>query len=237
MQQHPILRQASALLIVASCLSALVSSRARAVDLMDQGLDFSDERGGFRLVSVTGTGTVADPITVTEEVTGPNDPILIIRGFSAAFGNRIASFHTAAFAMRKIVINRTDKTWRSYRVELREVETRHSDYSDGLSFGQSASVSDDFTGSSVFASAQRINEPEDSITFSNGVVPPGGKAVIQFVVSDMSPIHQFYLFQEPAEPISQLETPPAPTRSSVADRREAGRNLMLPRPGADAPLQ
>ncbi|HVI87149.1 MAG TPA: hypothetical protein VM659_02550 [Dongiaceae bacterium] len=237
MQQHPFLRQAFALLIVASCLSALVSSRARAVDLTDQGLDFSDERGGFRLVSVTGTGTVADPITVTEEVTGPNDPILIIRGFSAAFGNRIASFHTAAFAMRKIVINRTDKTWRSYRVELREVETRHSDYSDGLSFGQSASVSDDFTGSSVFASAQRINEPEDSITFSNGVVPPGGKAVIQFVVSDMSPIHQFYLFQEPAEPISQLETPPAPTRSAAADQREAGRNLMLPRSGADAPLQ
>jgi hypothetical protein len=218
MHQHPILRRALILLVAASCLPALMLSRARAIDLMDQGLDFSDERGGFRLVSVTGTGTVNDPITITEEVTGPNDPILVIRGFSAAFGNRIASFHTAAFAMRKIVINRTDKTWRSYRVELREVETRHSDYSDGLSFGQSAAISDDFTGSSVFASAQRINEPEDSITFSNGIVPPGGKAVMQFIISDMSPIHQFYLFQEPAEPISQLETP-------ETGQREAARGM------------
>ncbi|HWU00740.1 MAG TPA: hypothetical protein VN229_24085 [Terriglobales bacterium] len=218
MHRHPILRQALILLVAASCLPALMSSRTWAIDLMDEGLDFSDERGGFHLVSVTGTGTIMDPITITEEVTGPNDPILIIRGFSAAFGNRIATFHTAAFAMRKIVINRTDKTWRSYRVELREVETRHSDYSDGLSFGQSASVSDDFTGSSVFSSAQRINEPEDSITFSNGVVPPGGKAVMQFVISDMSPIHQFYLFQEPAEPISQLETP-------ETGRREAARGM------------
>jgi len=230
MHQHPILRRALILLVAASCLPALMPSCAWAVDLMDQGLDFSDERGGFRLVSVTGTGTVNDPITITEEVTGPNDPILIIRGFSAAFGNRIASFHTAAFAVRKIVINRTDKTWRSYRVELREVETRHSDYSDGLSFGQNASISDDFTGSSVFASAQRINEPEDSITYSNGIVPPGGKAVMQFVISDMSPIHQFYLFQEPAEPISQLETP-------ASDRREARRGMTPPRRETGMPVE
>lgn len=221
MHRHPILRQAFILLVAASCLSALVPRRAAAVDLLDQGLDFSDERGGFRLVSVTGSGTIDDPITVTEEVTGPNDPILIIRGFSSAFGNRINSFHTAAFAMRKIAINRTDKTWRSYRVELREVETRHSDYSDGLSFGQSASVSDDFTSSSVFAASQRVNEPEDSITFTNGLVPPGGKAVMQFIISDMSPVHQFYLFQEPAEPISQLEVP-------APDRRQAGR-VVAPR--------
>jgi hypothetical protein len=219
MQEHPILRQVSALLAMAGCLSALIVCHVQALDLQDQGLGFSDERGGFRVLSVTGTGTLADPITVTEEVTGPNDPILIIRGFSAAFGNRIASFHTAAFAMRKIVINRTDKTWRAYRVELREVETRHSDYYDGLSFGQGAPASDDFTSSPSFASIRRINEPEDSITFSNGVIPPGGKAVMQFIVSDMSPIHQFYLFQEPAEPLSQLDLPPAATRPAGRDLR------------------
>lgn len=220
MDRSSILGQAAALLIAVFSLSLPAGTAAWAVELQDQGLDFSDERGGFRILSVTGTGSAVDPITVTEEVTGPNDPILIIRGFSAAFGNRIASFHTAAFAMKKVVINRTGKTWRSYRVELREVETRHSDYSDGLSFGQNASIAKDFTTSSVFPGVERVYEPEDSITYSGGTVPPGGTVTLQFVVSDMSPIHQFYLLQEPAEPISQREMP-MPQQASVSERSGA----------------
>lgn len=195
---------------------------ASAVDIEDQGLHFSDERGGFRLLSVTGTGTIGDPITVTEEMTGPSAPVLIIRGFSARFGNRVNSFHTAAFAMTKIVINRTDKIWHSYRVELREVETRPSDYGDGLSFGQNSAVAKDFTASPSFTDIERVFEPEDSITYGGGSVPPGGTAILQFVISDMSPINEFYLLQQPTAPISQREAPP---QQRTAGLRRADRPL------------
>jgi hypothetical protein len=203
--------------IMAGCIAAssILVWRAEfavATELQDQGLSFSDEKGGFRLLSVTGSGTPQDPITVTEEVTGPAAPVLVIRGLSAAFGNLTGTFHLAGFAMKKIVINRTDKTWRSYRVELREVENRTSNYEDGLSFGQSAARADSYTRSPTFTNAERVYEPEDSITFNGGVVPPGGTAILQFIITDMSPVHTFYLFQEPVQPITERRLPAAATR-------------------------
>ncbi|HVJ43904.1 MAG TPA: hypothetical protein VM639_20550 [Dongiaceae bacterium] len=208
MARNTNLRRGTSCLIALLGLLLMRAAPAEAVDLEDQGLHFSDERGGFHLLSVTGTGSIGDPITVTEEMTGPSAPILIIRGLSAGFGNRVNSFHTAAFAMTKIIINRTDKVWQSYRIELREVETRPSDYSDGLSFGQNSAVAKDFTASPNFPDVERIFEPEDSITYTGGEVPPGGSAILQFVISDMSPIHEFYLFQQPTAPISQRDAPP-----------------------------
>lgn len=210
-----------AIMIGFSALSgalALLPGIAVAAMLQDQGLSFSDEKGGFKLLSVSGSGTPDDPITVTEEVTGPAAPVLVIRGFSAAFGNRTGTFHTAGFAMKKIVINRTDKIWRSYRVELREVETRTSDYEDGLSFGQSAALADGYTRSAVFPNAERVYEPEDSVTFSGGEVPPGGTAILQFMVTDMSPIHTFYLFQQPLQPIADrnMQMPAQQLRQQLA---------------------
>jgi hypothetical protein len=206
-------RLALAGLLIAACLGAPVMP-AMANMLQTQGLSFSDEKGGFRLVSVTGRGTLDDPITVTEDVTGPQSPVLVIRGFSSDFGNPAGSFHTAGFAMRKIIINHTDKTWRSYRIELREVETRTSNYEDGLSFGQNAAIADSYTQSPQFPDAKRVYEPEDSITYGGAAIPPGGTVMLQFVVTDMSPVHQFYLFQEPLEPISQLDMP-APLNKPV----------------------
>ena len=189
-----------------------VSSVAWSVEMKDQGLSFSDEKGSFRLLSVTGTGTRADPITVTEEVTGPDMPVLVIRGFSGAFGNTAQSFHFTGFAMKKVVINHTGKTWGSYRVELREIETQHSGYGDGLSFAQGDADAIAYATSTTFPTAKVISEPEDSVTFGNAVVPPGGTAVMQFIVTDMSPVSPFYLLQEATEPISQRGMPSSLTR-------------------------
>lgn len=183
-----------------------------AVELTDQGLSFSDERGSFRLVSVTGTGTPEDPITVTEEVIGPGQPILIIRGFGMEFGNPAHTFHSTGFAMKKIAINHTGKAWGSYRVELREVETRHSNYGDGLSFGQGDAGASTYASSTTFPESNITYEPEDSVTFSGAEVPPGGTAVMQFVITDMSPVHQFFLFQQPTEPLAQRDMPTPDTQ-------------------------
>ena len=52
------------------CLGLTVSaSPAPAEEFTAGGLRFSDELGGFRLISVTGSGTASDPIVVVEEIT------------------------------------------------------------------------------------------------------------------------------------------------------------------------
>ena len=195
-------------------LWSVVPSVAAPIDR--EGLTFSDENGGFRLLSVTGIGTLSDPIVVTEEITGSQDAVLIIKGFSREFGNRIGSHHIAAFAMTKIVINRTDKVWQNFQMELREQPTRHSPYEDGLSFGQNSRIAVVYTSSS-FPNAQRFDEPEDTLGFSGAQVPPGGSAMFRFIISDMSPTVKFYLFQEPLQPLSRIE-PQAAGKTQYAGR-------------------
>ena len=166
-----------------------------------EGITFSDKLGNFRLVSVTGTGTADDPFVVKEEVTGPNDPVLVIEGFTRDFGNRVGTQHTAAFAMVKVVVNKTQRAWQGYQLELREVENRPSTYEDGLSFGQASVFADQYVNSSL-PHSQRLDEPEDSLGFGGESILPGAEARFRFVISDMSPLYRFYLVQRPQQPLS-----------------------------------
>ncbi|MES1153206.1 MAG: hypothetical protein ABUL54_14990 [Dongia sp.] len=194
-----VLRLASAALFMA--LSALGAWPAAADPITVEGLTFSDELGNFRLVSVTGKGTLENPFVVKEEIIGPSDPILVIKDFSHDFGNRVGTQHTAAFAMEKIVVNKTTKTWQGFQVELREIQNRPSTYEDGLSFGQASQLADDYVQSSM-PNAQRLDEPEDSLGFGGADIPPGGTATFRFIISDMSPVYRFYLVQRPQQPLS-----------------------------------
>lgn len=171
-----------------------------AVEITQEGLSFSDEGGGFTLVSVAGRGSLDDPYIVVEEVTGPRQAILTIRGLKEV-GNRIGSHHIAGIAMTKIVINRSEDTWQNYQLELREVLTRHSPYEDGLSFAQNTVLAGAFTASS-FPNLQRYDEPQDTLGFSGKSVEPGESAEFTFLITDMSPIGRFYLFQQPLQPVS-----------------------------------
>ena len=177
-----------------------------AAPITHQGLVFSDELGGFDLVEVSGSGSLEDPITVVERVTGNRAITLTIRNFGRDFGNRIGSQHVAAFAMKKIVINDTGHVWRNYQMELREVTTRQSPYGDGLSFGQNSYIGLHYTKSS-FPKIQRFDEPEDTLGFSGMDVAPGQRAEFSFIISDMSPVSVFYLLQVPLQPLSRMESP------------------------------
>ena len=179
----------------------LVASQAAAKTLTVRGLSFSDELGGFVLEQASGSGTPGDPFVVVETVTGPQHPVLVIRGLSAAFGNLIGSQHAAGFAMRKIVINHTDHRWMRYQLELREEVNQQSDYGDGLSFGQGASQGR-VERSDVFTKLQDIDEPFDAIIFSDGEVPIGGRASFDFVITDSSPVAVFYLLQEQLDQVA-----------------------------------
>jgi hypothetical protein len=179
---------------------------AYAVEITQEGLTFSDEGGGFTLKSVTGKGTLDDPFVVVEEVSGPREAVLTISGLKQV-GNRIGSHHIAGIAMTKIAINRSDDTWMNYQLELREVPTRHSPYEDGLSFAQNTVIAGAFTASS-FPTMQRLDEPQDTLGFSGKSVAPGERAEFSFLITDMSPIGKFYLFQQPMQPVSDAAPHP-----------------------------
>ena len=183
----------------------LWAGSALAVEITQEGLSFSDEEGGFTLLSVTGRGSLDDPYVVVEDVTGPRQAILVIRGMKRV-GNRIGTHHIAGIAVTKIVVNRSKEVWQNYQMELREVSTRHSPYEDGLSFAQNTMVASAFT-SSTFPNLQRFDEPQDTLGFSGKSVAPGESAEFSFLITDMSPVERFYLFQEPLQPVSTLEHP------------------------------
>jgi hypothetical protein len=204
-----------------ACLSASVvlglalAGPALATEITQAGMSFSDEGGGFTLKSVTGRGTLDDPFVITEEVTGPRHAVLVIRGLKQV-GNRIGTHHIAGIAINKIVINRSEDTWLNYQMELRELTTRHSPYEDGLSFAQNTVIAGAFTASS-FPDLQRYDEPQDTLGFSGSTVKPGESAQFSFLVTDMSPVEKFYLFQEPLQPVSELGRPATVQEGALPD--------------------
>ena len=168
-----------------------------------EGVTFSDELGGFTLIEVTGRGLLEDPFVVVEEVTGPGEVVLVIRGVAPPFGNRIGSQHMVGFAMTKVTINRTGRPWYEYELELREMLDAHSPYGDGLSFGQATTIGRPFL-SGAFSQSAETDEPYDAVSFWGGVVKPGETASFSIVVSDTSPVSKFYLFQQPLRAVAQL---------------------------------
>lgn len=198
-------------------LLALQGAPSAAAPLSAAGITFSDELGGFTLVSVSGSGTIDDPFVVVEEITGPQEAVLVISGFSAAFGNRVGTHHLTGFALKKVVTNQTADVWNLFEMELRETLAHQSPYGDGLSFGQASTVGRPFT-SSTFAINHEVDEPYDSVAFRDGSVRPGEAVSFNLIVTDTSPVSPFLLLQQPTH--------------IVAERPNAGRAMTarLPDP-------
>jgi hypothetical protein len=199
-----------------------------ANEITHDGLSFSDEGGGFTLKSVSGRGSLDDPYVVVEEVVGPREAVLVIRGLKRV-GNRIGTHHIAGIAVNKVVINRSQDVWQNYQMELREVSTRHSPYEDGLSFAQNTVLAGAFTASS-FPDLQRYDEPQDTLGFSGSTVKPGESAQFSFLITDMSPVERFYLYQQPLQPVSELEPPGRVQQGAIT--LEPERRLDRPSPAA-----
>ncbi|HSY87415.1 MAG TPA: hypothetical protein VLA85_12670, partial [Verrucomicrobiae bacterium] len=149
---------------------------------------------------VTGTGTLSDPFTIVEDVTG-GAPILVIRGFDERFGNRIGSQHVMGMALTKIVINHTGAPWTEYRLELRTAPDTPSTYGDGLSFAQGWAKKPPLT-SSNFTNIQETDEPYDAIDFDQGRVEVDKAASFSFFVTDMTPKPEIFLLQAPVRSVA-----------------------------------
>lgn len=165
------------------------------------GVTFSDERGGFVILSASGEGTYDNPFLVVEEITDPEGAVLVIRGSVQQIGNRIGTLHQTGFALNKIVINGTGEAWTLFDMELQELYGVASDYYDGLSFGQAAKLRSPFL-SDRFEINETLNEPHDELRFRDGTVKPGDRLTVSFVVTDATPIPEFYLLQRPSRLIS-----------------------------------
>ena len=173
---------------------------AGAAPVTVEGITFSDERGDFKILKVTGTGTLSDPFIVVEEVTG-GAPILVIRGFNENFGNRIGSQHVMGMAITKMVINHTDASWNEYRLELRTTPDSPSTYGDGLSFAQGWAKKPAVV-SSNFRHVQETDEPFDAIDFDQGKVEFDKAVSFDFFITDMTPKPEIFLLQEPVRSVA-----------------------------------
>jgi hypothetical protein len=165
-----------------------------ALELTAGGYLFSDELGGFRLLSASGAGTPDDPIVVVEEFDEAAPATLVIRRRPSAGDPRQPSYQP--LTLEKIVVNRSRRIWAGFEVELQEVLKRPSDYGDGLSFNQYGAAPADVR-SDAFAENERLFEPSDRIRFQSGHVDPETTARFRLTITDPTPIREFYLVQDP----------------------------------------
>ena len=175
---------------------------SRAAPLTLEGLTFSDELGGVVLEQGWGTGSLDDPFVLVEDITGDGPAILVVRGMTHRFGNRIRSHHDVGFALTKIVRNRTDQPWSMFTLELREFVDYPSPFGDGLSFGQASDVGRPFAADR-FAENVETREPYDGVAFYDGVVEPGETVEVSVVITDTTPRWDFFLLQKRDSPLAR----------------------------------
>ncbi|MGD9913607.1 MAG: hypothetical protein AB7S80_05950 [Rhizobiaceae bacterium] len=163
---------------------------------------FSDELGGFRIVSAAGTGTRDDPITVVQELTSATPVTMVIRAEASVqpFG-ATGSIANGFIHMRIVINNSSGLPWVEFEFELQERLGVPSGFGDGLSFDQRKGESDNI-GSDSFARYSRDFEPYDRLRYENGTVDPLATAGFRFFITDFTPRWTFYLVEDPRIPSS-----------------------------------
>jgi hypothetical protein len=189
---------------VLATVLAVLGRAADAAPVTVGPLTFDDRMGGLVLHGGSGSGTMADPFVLFEDITDDGPAILAVSGLLAEFGNRVGTQHAVGFALTKVVRNLTSRPWEVFEVELREVLRRSSPYQDGLSFAQDA-VKEPLLGSDRFTHVMKTDEPLDAVVYSGAMVQPGETVAIRMVITDYSPSYEFYVLQRRNAPVAQIE--------------------------------
>jgi hypothetical protein len=179
--------------LAAAFLSTMTTGGGSATEISTGGFSFSDELGGFRLISASGSGSPGDPVVVVEEIEEVAPVTLIIRRSSGSVGAPIGFLQ---LTLVKVVVNRSNRVWAGFELELQEILRRPSVYGDGLSFNQTGAAPPDVASDS-FAADNRLFEPYDRIHFQNGHVDPGATVQFRLIITDPTPLREFYLVQDP----------------------------------------
>lgn len=178
---------------------------ATANEIRLGGITFASASDNMRLIGASGSGTLQDPFIVREEVIQEGDVVLQIRIDDPDFGSRVATLHAVGFALRKQVVNNTERTWDYFSMELEFKSGQGSDYYDGLSFGQSTAVNRPFS-SNAFRHVEDMAEPRDMVRFSGGKVVPGQLAEFQIAITHTGPIPKFFLVQHLRHPFASYQS-------------------------------
>jgi hypothetical protein len=187
-------------------LFLLASAEARAQMVGDDGLwlagaySFSDELGGFHITGVSGMGTKADPIIVSQELLSATPVTLVIRTTRPIRPFESPDFYANGILyMRVELLNNSGLAWVEFEFELQELLGQASVFGDGLSFDQRTSDKSNISSDS-FAEFSRDFEPYDRLLFRNGKVDPQRTGAFGFLITDFTPKRQFYLVQDPRIP-------------------------------------
>jgi len=187
-------RLLSSILVASFGLLAGSPGPAWPAELRAGHYSFSDELGGFQLLSATGTGAPNDPIVLVEEIEEAAPITLVIRRHGPSRFARREGFGT--LTIEKVVVNRSERVWAGFEIELQEILKRPSVYTDGLSFNQLAAKIPDVS-SDAFADTNRLFEPYDRIRFESGFVDPDATARFKITITDPTPDLEFYVVQDP----------------------------------------
>ena len=163
---------------------------------------FSDELGGFTILSAAGSGTRADPIVIAQELDSSTPVTLVIRTTRPIRPFQFSKDVANGFLhLRLDIRNGSGQAWVEFEFELQEVLKRASVFGDGLSFDQRREDAHHISADS-FLSFSRDFEPYDRLLFRQGKVDPGATASFGFLITDFTPRWEFFLVEDPRIPSS-----------------------------------
>ncbi len=186
-----------ATIIILSVAALILPLQAKPYRM--NGVTFSEGSSNMEVVNVSGEGTLNEPYVVVERIFGEGEAVLAIDVWSQNFGSRIATVHATGFAIKKVVINDTNRLWDYFGLELEFLHGLGSDYYDGLSFAQSATANRPFR-SNLFKTVEDLVEPRDIIRFTDGKLKPGGRASFTFSVTYTGHTPKFLIVQHVRRP-------------------------------------
>ena len=195
-------RQAALLLLVLTAPAAAQGTPALGVPIVAGPYSFSDELGGFRILSATGTGVKKDPFVISQQMDSATAVTMVIRSvlpirpydFSGRFANGFLH-------MRIEILNNSQLPWVEFEFELQERLGEPSVFGDGLSFDQRRTDSETISSSS-FVQFSRAFEPYDRLLFRDGKIDHLETGSFEFLLSDFTPRWEFFLVQDPRIPAS-----------------------------------
>jgi hypothetical protein len=163
---------------------------------------FSDELGGFSIITITGIGTRDDPVHIVQRFGTAGPATLVIRATRPInpFGHP-ADYSTGTIHMVLDVTNDSGVPWIGFELELQEHFEKPSVFGDGLSFDQ-RQFDQETASSNAFANAHYDFEPFDRLLFEDGFVDPRKTAQFRFLITDLTPAQTFYVRLDPRIPAS-----------------------------------
>lgn len=190
------------LVVVTLAVGSVAAEEAPSKHWQAGAYSFSDELGGFRIVSASGKGTKDDPIIIQEEINSASPVTMVIRTVRPIKPFDYSGLYANGFLHVRIeVLNNSELPWIEFEFELQEQLGKASVFGDGLSFDQRRTDGGNISSES-FREYSRAFEPYDRLLFREGTIDHLNNASFNFMITDFTPRWEFFLVQDPRIPSS-----------------------------------